>query len=121
MLKAALGMPIIHTLECHKSDLADRLDNKFTRGELPEILRIGEELDLGRILVRGSCENNLTWVAPEPGEFLIFKSGKGAFYKTHFDNLLQSLDDGCRCHHSGVYAEYCVGGNRQGIRAPHHH
>ena len=49
VLKAAraLGMPIIHTLESHKSDFSDLLDNKFTRGELPDFLRIGEELDLG--------------------------------------------------------------------------
>ena len=50
VLKAAraLGMPIIHTLESHKSDLSDLLDNKFTRGELPDFLRIGEELDLSQ-------------------------------------------------------------------------
>ena len=34
----ALGMPIIHTLESHKSDLSDLLDNKYTRGELPDFL-----------------------------------------------------------------------------------
>ena len=92
MAARALGMPIIHTLESHKSDLSDLLDNKYNRGELPEFLRIGQELDLGRILVRGSCGNNIVdAVAPNPGEYLIFKHGKTAFYKTHFEDLLQSL------------------------------
>jgi Isochorismatase family len=72
----ALGMPIIHTLESHKSDLSDLLDNKFNRGDLPEFLRIGEELDLGRILVRGIFGNNIVdMVAPQPGEHLVFKPG----------------------------------------------
>ena len=94
ILKAAraLGMPIIHTLESHKSDLSDLHDNKFNRGQLPPSLKIGEELDLGRILVRGSCGNNIVdIVAPEPGKYLIFKPGKTAFYNTNFDDLLQSL------------------------------
>jgi len=88
----ALGMPIIHTLESHKSDLSDLKDNKYNRGNLPNFLRIGEELDLGRILVRGSCGNNIVdMVAPMPGEYVVFKPGKTAFYMTEFDDLLQSL------------------------------
>ena len=110
VLKAAraLGMPIIHTLESHKSDLSDLLDNKYNRGGLPEFLRIGEELDLGRILVRGSCGNNIVdMVAPEPGEYLIFKPGKGAFYKTHFDDLLKSLGI-THIMIAGVTTEVCM-------------
>ena len=85
-------MPIIHTLESHKSDLSDLKDNKYHRGNLPKFLRIGETLSLGRILVRGSCGNNIVdMVAPMPGEYLIMKPGKTAFYKTHYDELLQSL------------------------------
>lgn len=110
VLKAAraLGMPIIHTLESHKSDLSDLLANKYTRGELPEFLRIGQELDLGRILVRGSCGNNIVdAVAPDPGEYLVFKPGKGAFYKTHFDDLLKSLSI-THLMVAGVTTEVCM-------------
>jgi nicotinamidase-related amidase len=110
VLKAAraLGMPIIHTLESHKSDLSDLLDNKYHRGDLPQFLRIGKELDLGRILVRGSCGNNIVdAVAPNPGEYLIFKPGKTAFYKTHFDELLQSLGI-THLMVAGVTSEVCM-------------
>jgi len=110
ILKAAraLGMPIIHTLESHKSDLSDLLNNKFTRGELPEFLRIGEELDLGRILIRGSCGNNIVdMVAPQPGEYVIFKPGKGAFFKTHFYELLKDLGI-THIMVAGVTTEVCM-------------
>lgn len=94
LLKAAraLGIPVIHTLESHKSDLSDLKDNKFSRGDLPPSLRIGQELGLGRILVRGSCGNNIVdMVSPKPGEHIIYKPGKTAFYQTELDELLQSL------------------------------
>ena len=110
ILKAAraLGMPIIHTLESHKSDLSDLLDNKFTRGELPDFLRIGEELDLGRILIRGSCGNNIVdMVAPQPGEYVVFKPGKGAFFRTHFYELLKDLDI-THIMVAGVTTEVCM-------------
>ena len=110
VLKAAraLGMPIIHTLESHKSDLSDLKDNKFNRGDLPDFLRIGEELDLGRILVRGSCGNNIVdMVAPEPGEYLVFKPGKTAFYLTAFEELLQSLGI-THLMVAGVTTEVCM-------------
>jgi len=103
-----LGMPVIHTLESHKSDLSDLKDNKFNRGELPASRRIGEELDLGRILVRGSCGNNIVdMVAPVPGEYLVFKPGKTAFYNTHFDELLQSLNV-THLLVAGVTTEVCM-------------
>jgi hypothetical protein len=56
-------------------------------------LRIGEELELRKILGRGrSCGNNIVdMVAPESGEYLIFKHGKTAFYNTHFDDLSNHL------------------------------
>mmetsp|Transcript_19055 Transcript_19055/g.28447 ORF Transcript_19055/g.28447 Transcript_19055/m.28447 type:complete len:504 (-) Transcript_19055:214-1725(-) len=110
VLKAAraLGMPIIHTLESHKSDLSDLKDNKYNRGNLPHFLRIGEELDLGRILVRGSCGNNIVdMVAPKPGEYLIMKPGKTAFYMTNFDELLQSLGV-THLMFAGVTSEVCM-------------
>lgn len=110
VLKAAraLGMPIIHTLESHKSDLSDLKNNKFNRGELPDFLRIGEELDLGRVLVRGSCGNNIVdMVAPQPGEYLVYKPGKTAFYMTHFDGLLQRLGI-THIMVAGVTTEVCM-------------
>lgn len=110
VLKAAraVGMPIIHTLESHKSDLSDLKDNKYNRGDLPPALRIGEELDLGRILVRGSCGNNIVdMVAPKPGEYLIMKPGKTAFYLTKFDELLQSLNV-THLMFAGVTTEVCM-------------
>ena len=110
VLKAAraMGMSIIHTLESHKSDLSDLHDNKFNRGDLPGFLRIGQELDLGRVLVRGSCGNNIVdMVAPKPGEYLIMKPGKTAFYMTQFDELLQSLGV-THLLFAGVTTEVCM-------------
>lgn len=110
VLKAAraLGIPVIHTLESHKSDLSDLLDNKYTRGDLPEFLRIGEELNLGRILVRGSCGNNIVdMVAPEPGDYIVYKPGKGAFFKTHLYDLLKKLGI-THMMVAGVTTEVCM-------------
>jgi len=57
------------------------------------------------MLVRGSCGNNIVdMVAPEPGKYFICKPGKGAFYKTYFDDLLQST----HMMVAGITTEVCM-------------
>lgn len=83
------NLPIIHTRECHKPDLADLPNAKRDRGN-PDI-RIGDDGPMGRLLVSGQ---NGADIIPEPypndGEIVIDKPGKGAFYQT---NLQETFDE----------------------------
>ena len=102
----ALGLPIIHTRECHKADLSDLPDAKRDRGN--PSLRIGDEGPMGRILVAGEPGADIIpELYPMKGEIVIDKPGKGAFYQTEFQNILQ------RSHiqqlvFAGVTTEVCV-------------
>ena len=83
MLEAcrAAGLPVIHTRECHAPDLSDCPPSKRDRGS-PR-LRIGDPGPMGRILVRGEPGVEIVpELAPLPGELVIDKPGKGAFYAT---------------------------------------
>jgi biuret amidohydrolase len=75
------GWPVLHTRESHAPDLADCPPSKRNRGE--PALRIGDAGPMGRLLVRGEpgCEI-VPELAPLPGEPVIDKPGKGAFYAT---------------------------------------
>jgi biuret amidohydrolase len=102
----AKGWPVIHTRESHLPDLSDCPPAKRLRGKPG--LRIGDHGPMGRILVRGEAGNAIVdSCAPVAGEIEIDKPGKGAFYRTG----LQSILDAKGISHlvfAGVTTEVCV-------------
>jgi nicotinamidase-related amidase len=102
----AAGLPVIHTREGHLPDLSDCPPAKRSRGE--PSLRIGDRGPNGRILVRGEYGHDIIdELAPAPGEAVIDKPGKGAFYATWLDDLLQAQDIRSLIV-TGVTTEVCV-------------
>ncbi|TIQ78049.1 MAG: cysteine hydrolase, partial [Mesorhizobium sp.] len=102
----AAGLPVIHTMECHRSDLSDLPPAKRNRGN-PSI-RIGDAGPMGRVLVIGEPGTAiLDEVAPLPGEIVIEKPGKGAFYATSFGEDLKRLGVQ-QLVFAGVTTEVCV-------------
>lgn len=99
-------LPIIHTLEGHQPDLSDCPPAKLNRGK--GNLKIGDVGPLGRILVLGEPGNEIIpELAPLPGEIVITKPGKGAFYHTNLESILR--DKGItHLMFSGVTTEVCV-------------
>jgi nicotinamidase-related amidase len=86
----AAGLPVIHTRECHRPDLSDCPTAKRLRGA--PSMRIGDAGPMGRILIAG--EPGVAIVpdlVPLPGEIVIDKPGKGAFYGTDLGQQLANL------------------------------
>ena len=99
-------MFVIHTREGHRPDLSDLPPSKKARGRLNA--GIGDAGPMGRILVRGEHGHDIIdELKPLPGEPVVDKPGKGAFYATDLDAMLKNR--GVRqivvC---GVTTEVCV-------------
>jgi nicotinamidase-related amidase len=100
------GLLVIHTREGHRPDLADLPRNKKLRGRLAN--GIGDPGPMGRILVRGERGHDIIdELKPAPGEPVVDKPGKGAFYATDLDALLKNrgIEQLVVC---GVTTEVCV-------------
>ncbi len=100
------GLAVIHTREGHRTDLTDASPSKLARGGLNT--GIGDRGPLGRVLVRGEPGHQIIpELAPTDNEPVIDKPGKGAFYQTDLDLILQnrSIRTLIVC---GVTTEVCV-------------
>lgn len=100
------GLPIIHTMECHRPDLSDLPPAKRNRGN--PTLKIGDEGPMGRVLIAGEPGTSiLPDVAPVEGEIVIEKPGKGAFYATPLGGILKERGIE-QLVFAGVTTEVCV-------------
>jgi biuret amidohydrolase len=100
------GALVVHTREAHRPDLSDCPPAKRDRGN-PR-LRIGDTGPMGRILVAGEPGAQIVpELAPLPGEIVIDKPGKGAFYATPLQELLQQAGI-THLVFMGVTTEVCV-------------
>lgn len=101
-----LGSTVIHTKEGHCPDLSDCPPSKLARGQGD--LTIGDVGPMGRILVLGEPGNEIVEpLKPAPGEWMITKPGKGAFYRTQLDEKLRSHNI-THLVFTGVTTEVCV-------------
>ena len=102
----AAGLTVIHTREGHRPDLADLPSAKKLRGN--PSLAIGDCGAMGRLLVRGEPGHDIiAELYPQPGEPIIDKPGKGAFYATDLEAILRhrGIQQLIVC---GVTTEVCV-------------
>ncbi|NNM68279.1 MAG: isochorismatase family protein [Spirochaetales bacterium] len=102
----AAGLPVFHTLEGHQPDLSDCPPFKREHGTTG--LRIGDRGPWGRYLILGEPGNSIIPACrPWAGEVTLEKPGKGAFYKTRFEEVLkaQNIKTLVLC---GVTTEVCV-------------
>ncbi len=100
------GWTVIHTREGHRPDLTDLFPAKRDRGN--PSLRIGEEGPMGRLLVRGSAGHDIVpELAPQPGEVVVDKPGKGSFYATDLETILRARGI-THLVVTGVTTEVCV-------------
>jgi nicotinamidase-related amidase len=100
------GIMVVHTREGHRPDLSDLAPAKRARGNLAT--GIGDPGPMGRILVRGEAGHDIIpELAPAPGEPVVDKPGKGAFYATDLEAMLRGrgITQLLVC---GVTTEVCV-------------
>ena len=102
----AAGLPVIHTREGHRPDLADLPPAKKLRGG--GATTIGDPGPMGRILVRGEAGHDIIpELYPKPGEPVIDKPGKGAFFATDLQAILHHRGIG-QLVVTGVTTEVCI-------------
>jgi len=100
------GLPVIHTREGHRPDLADLPPAKKARGR--PALSIGDCGAMGRLLVRGEPGHDIIpELYPRSGEPVIDKPGKGAFFATDLEAILRHRGIG-QLIVCGVTTEVCV-------------
>jgi len=102
------GLVVVHTREGHRPDLSDMPPAKKERGGGGAGLGIGDLGPMGRILIRGEPGHAIIpELAPLPGETVIDKPGKGAFWSTELHLILQNrgID---QLVVTGVTTEVCV-------------
>jgi len=100
------GWPVVHTRESHKPDLSDCPPAKRLRGE--PSLRIGDPGPMGRLLVRGEPGTDIIpALAPQTGELVIDKPGKGMFWSTGLHEMLHAQGV-THLVFTGVTTEVCV-------------
>lgn len=102
----ARNWTIVHTRESHQPDLSDCPPAKRLRGS--PSLRIGEPGPMGRLLIRGEPGTSIIpALAPQPGELVIDKPGKGMFWSTGLHETLQARGV-THLVFTGVTTEVCV-------------
>ncbi len=102
----AMNLLIVHTTESHQPDLSDCPVAKLKRGHAK--LKIGDPGPMGRILVLGEPGNAIIpELAAKPNEVVLAKPGKGAFYHTPLEQILQEHDI-THLLITGVTTEVCV-------------
>ncbi len=100
------GGLVMHTREGHRPDLADLPPAKKIRGRSATC--IGDAGPMGRILVRGEQGHDIiAELYPAPGEPVIDKPGKGAFFATDLHAILQNRGI-TNLVVTGVTTEVCV-------------
>ncbi|OKH28520.1 cysteine hydrolase family protein [Chroogloeocystis siderophila] len=99
-------LPVFHTVEGHQPDLSDCPPSKLRRGNGQ--LKIGDPGPMGRILILGESGNAIiSELQPIPGEIVISKPGKGAFYQTSLESYLHKQGI-THLMITGVTTEVCV-------------
>jgi nicotinamidase-related amidase len=102
----AAGLQVIHTREGHRPDLSDLPPAKRQRGRGK--ITIGDAGPMGRILVRGEPGHDIiAELYPLVSERVIDKPGKGAFFGTDLQAILQNRDIQ-KLVVTGVTTEVCV-------------
>lgn len=102
----ARGWPIVHTRESHQADLSDCPPAKRLRGA--PSLRIGDAGPMGRLLIRGEPGTAIIpALAPQTGELVIDKPGKGMFWSTGLHDMLHAQGV-THLVFTGVTTEVCV-------------
>src|ERR1700760_2761012 len=100
------GLQVIHTREGHRPDLGDLPPAQKIRGRSATC--IGDAGPMGRILVRGEEGHDIIpELYPAPGEPVIDKPGKGAFFATDLHAILQNRGVK-KLVVTGVTTEVCV-------------